>query len=193
MRIAQIFRFVVLPLGLCLAAQQPARADFEVRGPDGKRILLKDNGTWRVIEAEDAPAATAAAATATSPASTPPPDLAELQLLRRTEIPGGCGFALALNNKLPYEIRSLVLEFSALRANGVVYTSTGLGFGPVKPGDDYRRDLRLMGITCQDIARLRVGGGDRCDMGALNKFSEPNGQCLALVQVKTSEVLSFNK
>lgn len=184
MTIAQIFRLVVLPLGLCIAVQQPARADFEVRGPDGKQILLKDNGTWRYLDAEAPVAATAPA---------PPPDLAELQLLQRTEIPGGCGFSLALHNKLPYEVRSLVLEFSALRANGVVYTSTGLGFGPVKPGDDYRRDLRLMGIACQDIARLRVGGGDRCDMGALNKFSEPNGQCLALVQVKPSEVLSFNK
>jgi len=193
MRIARIFRLVVLPLGLCIAAQQPARADVEVRGPDGQRILLKNNGTWLVIEAENVPSATAAAGTATATASAPPPDLAELQLLQRTEIPGGCGFAVALRNKLPYEIRSLVFEFSALRANGVVYTSTGLGFGPVKPGDDYRRDLRLLGITCQDIARLRVGGGDRCDMGALNKFSEPNGQCLALVQVKPSEVLSFNK
>ena len=180
MTIAQLFRFVVVPLGLCIAAQQPAWADFEVRGPDGKRILLKDNGTWRHLEAEDPAAATAT-------------DLAELQMLQRADSPGGCSFSLALRNKLPYEIRSLVFDFSALRANGVVYTSLGLGFGPVKPGDVYRRELRLMGIACQDIARLQVGGGDRCDMGGLNKFSEPNGQCLALVQVMPNEVLTFNK
>lgn len=185
MTIAQIFRFAVLPLGLCIAAQQAAWADVEVRGPDGKRILLKDNGTWQALDADVPPAAEAASA--------PPKDLAELQMLQRTDIPGGCGFSLALHNKLPYEIRSLVPEFSALRANGVVYTSLGLGFGPVKPGDTYRRDLRLMGIACQDIARLQVRGGDRCDMGALNKFSEPNGQCLALVQVKPSELLTFYK
>ena len=188
MTIAQLFRFVVLPLGLCIAAQQPAWADFEVRGPDGKRILLKDNGTWRHLDAKD-PAATAAAGTITVNAT----DLAELQMLQRADSPGGCSFSLALRNKLPYEIRSLVFEFSALRANGVVYTSLGLGFGPVKPGDVYRRELRLMGIACQDIARLQVRGGDRCDMGALNKFSEPNGQCLALVQVMPNEVLTFNK
>lgn len=188
MTIAQIFRFVVLPLGLCIAAQQPAWADFEVRGPDGKRILLKDNGSWQYLDAES-PAGTPAAETAAAI----PKDLAELKLLQRTDIPGGCGFSLALHNKLPYEIRSLVPEFSALRANGVVYTSLRLGFGPVKPGDVYRRDLRLMGIACQDIARLQVRGGDRCDMGELNKFSEPNGQCLGLVQVLPSEVLSFDK
>ena len=180
MTIAQLFRFVVVPLGLCIAAQQPAWADFEVRGPDGKRILLKDNGTWRHLEAEDPAAATTT-------------DLAELQMLQRADSPGGCSFSLALRNKLPYEIRSLVFDFSALRASGVVYTSLGLGFGPVKPGDVHRRELRLMGITCQDIARLQVGGGDRCDMGDLNKFSEPNGQCLALVQVMPNEVLTFNK
>ena len=184
MTIAQLFRFVVVPLGLCIAAQQPAWADVEVRGPDGKRILLKDNGTWRHLDAE-VPAAGTTTGTAT--------DLAELQMLERADSPGGCSFSLALRNKLPYEIRSLVFEFSALRANGVVYTSLGLGFGPVKPGDVYRRELRLMGIACQDIARLQVGGGDRCDMGGLNKFSEPNGQCLALVQVMPNEVLTFNK
>ena len=184
MTIAQLFRFVVVPLGLCIAAQQPAWADVEVRGPDGKRILLKDNGTWRHLDAE-VPAAGTTTGTAT--------DLAELQMLERADSPGGCSFSLALRNQLPYEIRSLVFEFSALRANGVVYTSLGLGFGPVKPGDVYRRELRLMGIACQDIARLQVRGGDRCDLGDLNKFSEPNGQCLAMVQVMPNEVLIFNK
>lgn len=184
MTIAQLFRFVVVPLGLYITAQQPAWADFEVRGPDGKRILLKDNGTWRHLDAE-VPAAGTTTGTAT--------DLAELQMLQRADSPGGCSFSLALRNQLPYEIRSLVFEFSALRANGVVYTSLGLGFGPVKPGDVYRRELRLIGIACQDIARLQVRGGDRCDLGDLNKFSEPNGQCLALVQVMPNEVLTFNK
>lgn len=158
-----------------------------MRGPDGKRILLKDNGTWRHLDAE-VPAAGTTTGTTT--------DLAELQVLQRADSPGGCSFSLALRNQLPYEIRSLVFEFSALRANGVVYTSLGLGFGPVKPGDVYRRELRLMGIACQDIARLQVRSGDRCDLGDLgdlNKFSEPNGQCLALVQVMPNEVLIFNK
>jgi hypothetical protein len=190
MTIARLFRFVVLPLGLCIAAQQPAWADFEVRGPDGKRILLKDNGTWRHLDADDSAAtATAAAGTSTVNAK----DLAELHMLQRADSPGGCSYSLALRNKLPYEIRSLVFEFSALRANGIVYTSVGLGFGPVKPGNVHRRELRLTGIACQDIARLQVRGGDRCDMGDLNKFSEPNGQCLALVQVLPNEGLTFNK
>ena len=36
MTMAQGCRLVVVPLGLCIAAQLPAWADFEVRGPDGK-------------------------------------------------------------------------------------------------------------------------------------------------------------
>lgn len=186
MIIAQLFKHVALLLGLSMAVQLPAQADIEVLGPDGKRILLKENGTWRFVDAEG-PGTTATAGTASSQ------DLAELQLRQRTDIPGGCSFALALHNQLPYEIRRLVPEFTAQRSNGVAYASQGLGFGPVKPGDTHRRILRFMGIACPDIARLRVGGGDRCDMGDLNKFSEPNGQCLARMRVLPSDVVIFDK
>lgn len=183
MSITSLSRFVILLLGFCLAALSPARADFEVRGPDGKRILLKDNGTWRYLDAKD------------PPASAPPAvkEQAELQLLQRVDLPGGCSFSLVLSNRLPYEILSLVPDFVILRANGVMYTSQRLGFGPVKPGDAFRRDLRVLGIGCQDIARLQVRGGDRCDMGDLSKFSEPDGQCLARLRVVPSEVLTFDK
>src|SRR3977135_568603 len=39
---------LVAGMGLLHAAQ----ADFEVTGPDGRRILLKDEGTWRHVEAK---------------------------------------------------------------------------------------------------------------------------------------------
>jgi hypothetical protein len=188
MSITRLLRFVVLPLGFCLAVLPPARADFEVRGPDGKPILLKDDGTWRYLDAE-APAGSPAAASA--PAA--PKETADLHLLRRVDIPGGCGFALALINNLPYEVRSLVPEFTVLRASGVVYSSQVLGFGPVKPGDIFQRDLRVQGIGCLDIVRLQVRGGDRCDMGELNKFSDAKGECLARVRVVPSEVITFDK
>jgi len=188
MSITRLIRFAVLPLGLCLAALPAARADVEVRGPDGQRILLKDDGTWRALDAKE-PAGSPAAASA--PAA--PKQTADLHLLRRVEIPGGCGFALALINNLPYEVRSLVPEFTVLRTGGVAYTSQVLGFGPVKPGDIFQRDLRVLGIACQDITRLQVGGGDRCDMDDLNKFSDAKGECLARVRVVPSEVITFDK
>ena len=75
------------------------------------------------------------------------------------------------------------------------------GLASVKPGDVYRRELRLMAIAGQDIAKLQLRGGDRCDRGGLNKFCEPNGQCLALalalvqvqVQALPNKPLTFNK
>ena len=188
MNTPKLSRFVLLPLCLCIAALQPAWADVEVRGPDGRRILLEDKGTWRYLDAPEA-AASAPAGGASAPVQV----LAELRLLTRDDIPGGCSFVLALHNQLPYEIRSLVPEFAAQRLNGVAYASQGLGFGPVKPGDTHRRILRFMGIACPDIAMLKVRGGDRCDMGDLNKFSEPTGQCLARVRVVASDVVVFDK
>ena len=35
-------------MGLSLAAQ----GDFELTAPDGRRLLLKDDGTWRYLEAK---------------------------------------------------------------------------------------------------------------------------------------------
>lgn len=173
---------------LGIGALQPARADFELNDAQGRRILLKDDGTWRYLDTEARPA------TAPAPgAAAKPPVMAELRLLRRTELSAGCGFTLALSNTLPYEIRSLVPEFAVHRSSGVIYTTQGLGFGPVKPGDSYQRDLRILGIACQDIAKLQVQGGDRCDMGDLNKFSDAKGECLARVRLLPSELISFEK
>ena len=123
----------------------------------------------------------------------PPPPQARLQLLQRGDIPGGCGFELQLSNTLPYEIRSLVPQFSVLRANGVAYSTQTASFGPLRPGDSARRAVPFQGITCQDVARLLVQGGDRCEMGELNKFSDAKGACLARVRLLPSTLLPFEK
>ena len=161
----------------------PARADFELRDSQGRRILLKADGTWRYADAAAAPGAA-------EPAAGPQ---AELLLERRLDVPGACRFELQLTNTLPYEIRVLVPEFTAVRANDVAYTTQPMAFGPLRPGDRARRGLQIEGIACADIARLDVKSGDRCEMGDLNKFSEPNGQCLARVKVLPSELLRFAK
>jgi hypothetical protein len=116
-----------------------------------------------------------------------------LQLLQRIDAPGGCQFTVMLTNHLPYEIDSLVPEFAAKRANGVVYASKSTGFGSVRPGNKAGRQLLFEGISCQDIAKLQVIGGDRCEMGELNKFTDVKGRCLALVRVVPSELLKFEK
>jgi hypothetical protein len=172
-----------ITLLLAAACLPLAHADFELKDDKGRRILLKSDGTWRYV---DAPAPGAAAATPALPQ-------AELLLDRRLNVPGACRFELVLTNALPYEIRILVPEFTAVRANDVAYTTQPVAFGPLRPGDRARRGLQIEGIACADIARLDVKGGDRCEMGDLNKFSEPNGQCLVRVKVLPSELLRFAK
>lgn len=174
-------------LVLGVAYLPAAQADFELEDDQGRVILLKDDGTWRYLEAP----AVAASGAASAPAEAPPQ--AELLLEQRLDVPGGCRFELALVNTLPYRIASLVPEFTAFRANDVPYSTQTADFGPLRPGDRSRRAVRFPGIGCADIARLQVQGGDRCSMGELNKFSEPNGQCLARVRVQPSELLPFDK
>jgi len=162
-----------------------AGADFELKDGQGRRILLKDDGSWLYL---DAPAPSGAAS---EPAKEP--YQAELLVERRLDAPGGCRFDLTLVNTLPYEIRSLVPEFVVYRANDVAYTAQTASFGPVRPGDRSRRALQFSGIGCADIARLQVQGGDRCEMGDLNKFSDVRGQCLARVRLLPSDLLRFEK
>jgi hypothetical protein len=201
---------------LCAAAMWAAgwvaAAEFEVTGPDGRRILLKDDKTWRYVEpdakdskpAADAKDAAAApkdasdkkdAASEKKDAVAEKKDAGEAVLFLDGKMDGSrvCRLQLRLVNNLPYEIRSLVPEFSIFRASGVLYDSAFSGFSFIKPGDSQRREVRFNGIDCADIARVRVGGGDRCEMGDLDKFSNTKGQCLSHVRVEPSSVMKFDK
>lgn len=175
-------------LGLTLAAA----ADLEVTAPDGRRILLKDDGTWRYVEGNDKGAAKEKSAEK-------PPEKpkvvgeAVLRLERRDEAGGGCRFALQLTNNFPHVIQSFVPTFSATRANGVAYDSQNAGFISLRPGDSQTQEIQFRGIGCPDIARLQVSGGDRCVMGELDRFSPADGQCLARVRVVESNLVRFDK
>ena len=169
-----------------VALPPAARADFELTGPDNRRILLKDDGTWRYMEAKD-----------NDPAKDKIEDGTEavLSLERKIEAGRNCRFAVRLVNNHPYEIRSLVLHYSAYRANGTLYdtVSSLASFASMRPGNELRREFEFTGIACQDIARVQVIGGDQCNMGDLNKFSGVKGQCLARVRVVESDLVRFDK
>ena len=165
-------------LALSLVGLPAAAADMEVKDPSGRRVLLKADGTWKYLD-EKVPAK--------------PNEVAQLQLLRQTEDPNGCTFHFEFENTLPYEVQSLVPYFTVQRANGVAYSSQGLGFGPVRPGDKVQRSLRFAGIACGDVAKVQVVGGDRCEMGELNKFNGAPGDCLARLRVRPSSVKTFEK
>jgi len=169
-----------------LAFAPPALGDFELTAPDGRRVLLKDDGTWRYVEgmwkdlAED---------------KSKDAGEAVMVLERKIERGNNCRFIVRLVNNLPYEIRSLVPYYSGYRANGVIYdtVSSPTAFTAVRPGDKLVREFEFTGIACQDIARVQVVGGDRCEMGDLHKFSEGKGQCLARVRVEASDLVRFDK
>lgn len=189
--------FAALALALTCsiaAAQQPAptapsaaspsapaaEADFEVTDPQGRRIVVKADGTWRYADGVT---------------STSRPEVqAELTLTRLVATsPSSCVLELSLVNRLPYEIRSIVIDFSVLRADGVMYRSQNAGFTALRPGDQRQRNLGFDGIACREIATVRVWGGDRCEMGDLTRFSDANGACLTRVKVMPNAALKFEK
>lgn len=155
-------------------------ADMEVKDPAGRPVLLKDDGTWRYLDGKGSkPAAVT--------------ESAQLQLLRQTDDSGGCSYEFEFDNTLPYEVRSLVPYFAVVRANGVVYATESLSFGPVKPGAKTQRTLRFSGITCGEVTKVQVQGGDRCEMGELSRFTESPGACLSRLRVQPSTLVKFEK
>jgi hypothetical protein len=178
-----------LPVGLlvflgALIPLSAARANFEVTGPDGRRILLKDDGTWRYQEAVGDE----------KPADRPKVSgEGVLSLERRVEEGPNCRFGLRLANNTNYEIQNIVPYIAAYRANGVLYDTLGVGFFSIKPGNSLHREVVFQGITCPEIARLQVTGGDRCVMGDLDRFSAEAGKCLERVRVVASDLVRFEK
>jgi hypothetical protein len=179
-----LLRRFLLVAGIVLS--HAARADFELTGPDGRRILLKDNGTWQYVEGmwQDL-------------AEGKPKEAGEAVLLleRKIERGNGCRFVVGLVNDLHYEINSLVPYFSIYRANGVIYdtVSSLSSFTALKPGDKQTREFEVIGIACKDIVRVQVVGGDKCVMGDLTRFTDAKGSCLARVRVAASELVRFDK
>jgi hypothetical protein len=159
-----------------------ARGDFELAAPDGQRVLLKDNGTWQYVNAKDKAQA--------GDQSNEALIVALEQKIKRG--PLNCRYEIRLTNKLPYEVR-IVLYYSAYRANGVLYDSISVGSGTMKPENTVTKEFEFVGISCEEIVRLQVSGGDRCEMGDLNKWSFEKGACLARVRVMESDLVKFEK
>jgi len=169
---------------LVLLLAQPCLADFELSTPDGRRVLLKDDGTWRYHDAQDA---------ANAPAKPKQEGEAVLALQQKVERGTDCRVVVELVNNLPYEIRNLVPYLSAYRANGVMHETQSVAFNSIRPSDKMSRSVDFHRITCSEVARVQVTGGDRCEMGDLHKFSDVKGQCLALVKVTPSDLARFDK
>ncbi len=173
-----------LVLAACLVQPQNARADMVLTAPDGRKIQLKDDGTWSYQDAADK---------GKVDAKEPPEVMADLRLERRIERGTNCRLVFSLTNTLPYEIRHIVPYFSVYRANGVVHETVSAAFQSIRPSDRIERMADFSRIACPDIARVQVTGGDRCEMGDLHKFSPANGECLARVRAAPSDLIRFDK
>jgi hypothetical protein len=173
------FRWSAVLAAAALAVWSTAAADFELADPQGRRILLKDDGTWKYLES----------------AKGGTQETADLRLDGKSEQGIGCRFAITLVNNLPYEIESFVPRFSAYRSSGVVYDTVSIprSFSSLKPGNMQSREFAFHGIKCGEIARVQVVGGDRCIMGDLGRYSEAKGECLARISVAPSDLVRFDK
>ena len=161
-----------------------ADAELELVAPDGRRVLLKNDNTWRYVEEKkDKPEKIEKVAE----------QLLLLRVESKLDLPTGCRLGIRLANKAPYEIRSLVPEFTAYKTDDVVYDTVFMAFSFVKPGDSQYREIRFPGIACAAIGRVKVMGADRCDMQDLGKFSEVKGECLARLRVEASELVRIAK
>ena len=172
----------LLPL-VVLALSHSARADFEVAAPDGRRVILKDDGTWKYQNAKES------AATAKGQ----PMEEAVLQLEQKVEFGPYCRVVMRLDNTLPYEIVQIVPSFSAYRSNGRIHETVSVGFQSIRPGDNLQRTAEFTRIACADIVRVQISDADRCQMGELTKYSPPNGQCLARLRIAPNTLMTFDK
>jgi len=145
--------------------------------PDGRRVLLRDDHTWEVIETEQGDAASSAVIT-----------VANVRGLRNA-----CKVGLRLENKLGYNIKSLIPSFSAHTSKGVLYETVSKAFSSIKPTRDQYQQIQFIGITCEGIGHIRVHGADNCSMGRIDKFNEEDGECLSHIYVQPSELIKIIK
>ncbi len=152
-------------------------ADMTVRGPEGRLILLQDDGTWRYLEDED----------------DTPAEHVRLKVERVRSGTNSCVIGLRLFNNLNAPVRSLVPEFSAYKDGQVKIETVFQSFSRIKPTQDQYQEIRFTGITCDEIGYVLVHGADRCSMGDLSKFSYNKGECLDRIVVQPTDLIRITK
>ena len=145
----------------------------------GRKVLLKDDGTWEYLTPEEG--------------AEERPRQALLTVERRQTIPQGCRLGLRLRNDLTTRIRSLVLRFTAYKPGPIAYETISRGFSLIRPTDDQYREIRFRDVPCEEIVHVQVHGADNCHVGELTKYTEGSDSCLSLVKVADSELIKIYK
>ena len=161
-----------------LFVAQLAGADVTITIPDGRQVLLRDNGTWSVVEESDTPETRSYAA---------------LTVEKKFEMPRGCKFGLRLQNDLSAQIRSLVLRFTAYKGDQIPFETVTRGYSYIKPTASQYQEIKFRGISCEEISLVEVFAARNCHVGDLTKYSADAHHCLNLVEVKTSDIIRIAK
>jgi len=165
-----------LTLALLLSTQLSLAAT-EATTADGRKVLLRDNGTWTFVREgaeEDKP-------------------MARLELENRVEIPNGCRLGLRMSNNLNAQIRTLVLRFTAFKAGDIPFETVSRGYSFIKPTTDQYQEIRFRGISCEQIDKVLVRAAHNCHIGELTKYNASEDRCLELVDVRESELMTIFK
>ncbi len=165
------------PLIICalLLTGLQAGAAIEATTNEGKKVLLKDDGTWEYQKTEEQP------------------QTAMLTVELYKNIPNGCRLGARLTNNLNAQIRTLVLRFTAIKNKDIAFETVSRGYTYIKPTTSQYQQVRFRGISCEDISKIRVEGARNCHVGELTKYSDGAKGCLSLVTIVPSDRVKIYK
>lgn len=159
-------------------ASSVVAADLTATTADGRKVMLRDNGTWVFAAKSDGKGEEARA---------------NLTLEKVVGLPRGCRLGLRLHNDLPAQIRTLVLRFTAFKKDQVAFETVSRGFSYVKPTTSQYQEVSFRGITCDEVRSVGVTAARNCHVGSLTKYSASAARCLELIEVDASDLLPIAK
>jgi hypothetical protein len=159
-------------------ATQLVSADMTAVTADGRKVLLRDNGTWEFTGKSVGDGGEARAS---------------LTLEKKVDLARGCRLGLRLKNDLPAQIRSLVLRFTAYKEPQVAFETVSRGYSYIKPTVSQYQEISFRGITCDEITTVAVSAARNCHVGELTKYSASKERCLELIEVRPSDMLPIAK
>lgn len=163
---------------LCLGLASNAHAESTVvTTDDGRKILLRSNGTWEPFEEAAAKAA----------------GKAVLTLEKRANLPRGCRIGLRMQNNLAAQIRTLVLRFTAYKDGSIPFETVSRGYTYIKPTMSQYQEVTFRGITCDEVSSVEIFAARNCHIGDLTKYSATADDCLQLITVNPSDRMVLSR
>ena len=150
----------------------------EATTKSGEQVLLHDDFTWEYVDDSEDQEVEARI---------------NLSVVSAETRHGNCVVGLQLKNNAPYRIVSLVPQFAAYVQDDVHFDNVFVSFQNVNPTLDQYQELVIRRTACGEVTRIRVHGGDRCNMEVLNKYSPGKGECLKRVRVEPSDLVNIAK